>query len=87
MKIDFVRFSDAAICPTKGSSDAAGFDLYSDEDVPVTPSTVKLLCTDIGFKIPRDYFRKIHPRSSFALKFIDVSGGVIDADYSVCDFF
>ena len=50
MKIDFVRFSDAAICPTKGSSDAAGFDLYSDEDVPVPPSTVKLLPPEAIFE-------------------------------------
>ena len=81
MRIDLVRFSNAAICPTRESSDAAGFDLYSVEDVLVPPSTVKLLRTDIGFRIPRGYFGKIHPRSSCALKYTDVDGGVTDADY------
>ena len=81
MRIDFVRFSVAAICPAKGSSDLAGFDLYFVEDEFLPPSTVKLLCAVIGFKIPRDYFGKIHPHSSFVLRFTDVSGGVINANY------
>ena len=81
MRIDFVRFSDVAIFPTKGSSDAAGFDLYFVEDVLVPSATVKLLRTDIGFNIPKGYFGKIHPRSSFALRFTDIGGWVIDADY------
>ena len=81
MRIDFVRFRDAAICPTKGSSDASGFDLYSVEDVLLPPSTIKLLRTDIGFKIPRDYLGKIHRHYSFALRSTDVGGGVIDANY------
>ena len=69
--------------PKKGSSDVADFDLYSVEDMLVPSSTVKLLCTDVGFKIPRDYFGKIHPRSCVSLRFTDVSGGVIDADYRI----
>ena len=81
MRVEFVKFSNAAICPTKGSSDAAGFDLCSVKDVLVPLSTVKLLRADIGLKIPRGYFGKIHPQSSFALRFTDVCGGVIDADY------
>ena len=81
MRVEFVKFSNAAICPTKRSSDAVGFDLYSVKDVLVPLSTVKLLSTDIGFKIPRGYFGKIHRQSSFTLRFTDVCGGVIDADY------
>ena len=81
MRTDFVKFSAAAICPTKRSSDAAGFDLYSVEDVLVPPSTVKTIRTDIGFKIPRCYFGKIHSRASSALRFTDASGGVIYSDY------
>ena len=39
--------------PDKGcSSVVAGFDLYSVEDVLVHHSTVKIICTDIGFKFP-----------------------------------
>ena len=81
MGVHFIKFSSAAICPTKGSADAAGYDLYSVKNVLVPPAIIKLICTDIGFKIPRDYFGKVHATSSFAFHFTDVSGGVIDADY------
>ena len=56
MKIDFVRFSSAAITPTQGTKDSAGFGLYSVEDVLVSPNSTKLIRTDIGFKIMRGYF-------------------------------
>ena len=67
-------------CPTKGLADAAGFDLYSVEDFIIPPSNVRVIQTDIGFKIPRGYFGKVHSRSSFTLQFTDVGGGVTDAD-------
>ena len=81
MKIDFVRFSSAAIAPKQDTKDSAGFVLYSVGDVLVSPSSTKIIRTDIGFKIPRGYFGKIYSRSSFALRFTEVGGGVIDADY------
>ena len=81
MRIDFDRFSKNEICPTKGSADAAGFDLYTTEEVLVPPSNVRIVPTDIGFKIPKGYFDKIPSRSSFAMQFTGVGGGVIDSDY------
>lgn len=81
MNIDFFRFTNAAICQTWGSSDAAGYNIYSVVNVSVPPTMVKLIRIDIGFKIPRGYFGKILARSSFALRFTDAFGGVIDADY------
>ena len=81
MRVDDVRFRDGTICPTKRYSDAAGFELYSVENVLVPPSTLKLLRTNIEFKILRDYFRKTYPSSSFALRFTDARGGVIDTNY------
>ena len=41
-----------------------------------------LIQTDIGFKILRAYFGKIHPRSTWAIQFTGAGGGVIDSDYS-----
>ena len=67
MRTDFLRFSNDAIWPTKGSPDAAGYDLYSTEEVNVSPSSVRIILTDVGFKIPKSYFGKIHSRSSFAM--------------------
>ena len=62
MKIDFVRFSSAAIAPTQGTKDSAGFDLCSVEDVLASPNSTKIIRTDNGFKIPRDYFGKIYSK-------------------------
>ena len=59
MKIDFVRFSSAAIATTQGTKDSAGFDLYSVEDVHVCLNSTKIIRTNIGFKISRGYFGKI----------------------------
>ena len=81
MRIDFVRFTKNVICPTKGSADTADFDFYSIEEVLVPPSNVRTVPTDIGLKIPKGYFGKIHLRSSFAMQFTDFGGGVIDSDY------
>ena len=82
MKINFVRFSSAAIAPTQGTKDSAGFDLYPVQDVLVSRNSTKIIRTDTGFKIPRGYFGKIYSRSSFALRFTEIGGGgVIDADY------
>ena len=81
MRIDFVKFSSAAIPPAKGSADDVWYDLYSAENALVPPAMMKLFRTDIDYKIPKSYFGKIHARSSFALHFTDVDGGVIDDDY------
>ena len=80
MIIDFSKFSNDAIKPTKGTPDSAGFDLYSTENILVAPSSVRIINTCIGFKIPRGYVGKIYARSSFVVKFTDVSAGVIDSN-------
>ena len=77
MIIDFAKFSNDAIEPTKGNPDSAGFDLYSTENILVAPSSV----------IPSGYFRKNYARSGFAVKFTDVGGGIVDADSRVSVFF
>ena len=51
MIIDFVKFSNDAIEPAKGTPDSAGFDLYSTENILVAPSSVRIINTCIGFKI------------------------------------
>ena len=58
MKIDFVRFSNSAIVPTKGTEDSAGFDLCSVEDVTISSNSIKIIKTDIGLKILKGYFGK-----------------------------
>ena len=89
MMIDFIKFANDAIEPTKGTPDSAGFDLYSTENILVAPSRVRIINTCIGFKIPCGYLGKLYARSGFAVKFTDVFGGIVDADYRgpVCVIF
>ena len=74
MKIDFVRFSNSAIVPTKGTEDSAGFDLCSVEDVTISSNSIKIIKTDIGLKILKGYFGKIYVRSSLAVRCTEISG-------------
>ena len=81
MKIDFVRFSNSAIVPAKGTKDSAGFDLYSVEDVTISSNAIKIVKTNIDFKISKGYFEKIYARSSLAVRCTEIGGSVIDADH------
>ena len=45
MRIDFLKFSYDAIFRTKGSPDAAGYELYSTKEVIVSPPGVRIIPT------------------------------------------
>ena len=68
--------------PTRGTPDAAGYDLYSSETITLPPHTRALVSTNIVIQVPVGTYGRIAPRSGLAAKFsIDLSVGVIDADY------
>lgn len=74
--------TETAKLPTRGSTYAAGFDLYSDEDTIIPAGTRKLVSTGIAVAVPIGYYGRVAPRSGLANKHgIDVFAGVIDADY------
>ena len=76
------RLHENAKLPTKGSKLAAGYDLYSCEDITIGPWSKKLVSTGLGMTVPLGTYRRIAPRSGLALKkSIDVLAGVIDHDY------
>jgi dUTP pyrophosphatase len=83
--INFLRFKrldPAATLPTRGSSAAAGLDLYSIEPVSLSTNERALVRTGLAVAIPEGYYGRIAPRSGLATyKGIDVLAGVIDADY------
>ena len=81
MKIKFKKFSQRARTSTQGTSGSAGFVVYSAEERIFSPCSSVLIQTDIGFKILRGYFGKIHPRSSWVIQFTGAGGWVIDSDY------
>ena len=74
--------SDKAQVPTRGSSDAAGYDLYSAEDIIVPAHGKATVDTQISIATPPGTYGRIAPRSGLAAKnMITTGAGVIDADY------
>ena len=78
--------SRTAQLPHYGSSDAAGMDMYADEQPPegtkINPGERKLIKTGVAMAVPPGYYGRIAPRSGLAYKHgIDVMAGVIDGDY------
>ena len=68
--------------PTRGSTPAGGYDLYSTEDAIVAPHSRAIVSTDIAILVPTGTYGCIASRSGLAVKFsFDISAGVIDADY------
>ncbi len=90
MKIDLMFLTKTAKRPTKGTADAAGYDLYADmsdiegSSLTINPGETAKISTGIAMAIPRGYFGGIYARSGLAIK----NGvrpancvGVIDSDY------
>ncbi|XP_038186421.1 deoxyuridine 5'-triphosphate nucleotidohydrolase, mitochondrial [Arvicola amphibius] len=78
----FVRLSEHATAPTRGSARAAGYDLYSAYDYTIAPMEKAIVKTDIQIAVPSGCYGRVAPRSGLAVKhFIDVGAGVIDEDY------
>ena len=73
-----------AILPTRGSAEAAGYDLYSIDTISIAPGETKLVHTGLAIEIPENFWGGIYARSGLATK----KGlrpancvGVIDSDY------
>jgi dUTP pyrophosphatase len=73
---------DNVILPTKGSREAAGWDLYAAQDYELRPGDTMKISTGVRVaKFPNGTFGQIASRSGLASKGICVTGGVIDRDY------
>ena len=68
--------------PVRSTSQSAGYDLFSCEDVVIEPSVRRSVRTGISLSMPEGVYGRIAPRSGLSLRhFIDIAGGVIDPDY------
>lgn len=85
-KIRFKRLNSMATTPSRGSEQAAGYDLYAAIEGPVTikPHTTEKIGTGLSFELPDNTFGAIFARSGLATK----QGlrpancvGVCDSDY------
>lgn len=86
MNINIKKLSDKATIPTRGSEQAAGYDLYAAnlEIITIEPHKTVKVPTDLALEIPDGYFGGIFARSGLATK----QGlrpancvGVVDSDY------
>lgn len=80
------KLTDTAVIPTRGSSEAAGVDLYANisEEIKIKPYETKKIGTGVAMKLPKGTFGAIFARSGLATK----NGlrpancvGVCDSDY------
>ena len=68
--------------PSRATTSSAGYDLYSSECITVGSFKAVVIDTSVTVSMPKDCYGRIAPRSSLAVKLIDVGGGVIDSDYT-----
>jgi dUTP pyrophosphatase len=80
--LNFKQLDPRATLPTRGSSAAAGLDLYSIEAVSLEPGQRVIARSGLAVAIPEGFYGRLAPRSGLATKKgLDVLAGVIDADY------
>jgi len=80
--LSFKRLDPQAVLPTRGSSLAAGLDIYAIEVLTIQPGERYLARTGLSVAIPEGYYGRLAPRSGLATnKGLDTLAGVIDADY------
>ncbi len=86
MKIELKKLDENAILPSRGSSQAAGYDLYalSEEVISIEPHSTVMVGTGLSMAIPDGYFGGVFARSGLASKRSLRPAncvGVIDSDY------
>lgn len=73
--------SEHAQAPRRGSTDAAGYDLYASENAIIPAGQWALVETGCAVKLPVGTYGRIAPRSGLSVKGVMVGAGVIDRDY------
>ena len=78
------KISLTAQVPERGSTKAAGYDLFSDKTTTtIQPNAIQLVPTGIAITCPPGTYGRIAPRSGLTIKHnINVLAGVIDPDYT-----
>ena len=86
MNMKIKKLTETAVIPTRGSNQAAGYDLYADLEnaIEVKPHETVNINTGISIAVPEGYFGAIFARSGLStkkgLRPANCSG-VIDSDY------
>jgi dUTP pyrophosphatase len=81
-KLQIKKLYQEARCPTQGSDEAAGWDLYSIEEKEIPSGGYFLVSIGISIAIPQGTYTWIVPRSGLVVKnMIEIGAGVINTDY------
>ena len=81
LKIRIKFLSAAAKVPTRAHDGDAGWDLYSAENVDISPDETRVVATGIAVAIPCGWYGQIKVRSSHGRSGVIVTAGVIDSSY------
>ena len=83
LNIEFAKLDPDAIIPTKGSPQAAGWDLYALEETTVRRNVSSMIKTGLVIAIPNGWEGQIRCRSSLGKKGMIMPNGIgtIDSDY------
>ena len=77
-----VKRRPAATLPNRATDGSAGYDSTSSHAAVIPARAQLLVKTGISGCPPQGSYIRIAPRSSFAVKGIDVMAGVVDPDYT-----
>jgi dUTP pyrophosphatase len=69
------------VMPKKGTSNSAGFDLYSPSAFRIYPNAIAKINTKVKIAVPPGTYAQIYSRSGLAVNGVVVIAGTIDADY------
>lgn len=81
-KLRVLRLISDAKLPVRADGGSAGYDLFSNVSVTINPGERVMVKTGIALTVPYGTYGRIASRSSMALKYMDVCGGVIDRSYT-----
>ena len=70
-----------AIIPVRATEGSAGYDVFAYNDKLIPKHSAKKICVGTKLEIPSGIYAEFKTRSSYALKNLNVVGGVIDSDY------
>ena len=84
--VKFKRLTERAVVPSYQSEHAAGMDLYSANEEPISIEPKEIVLIPLGFSmaLPDHFEAQVRPRSGLSTKFgitLPNSPGTIDADY------
>lgn len=79
MKVQLL--TKTAQVPSRKNPGDAGYDLYSDEDINLFPGERRLASTGVALSVPEGHYGRVAPRSSMAMKGVDIGAGVVDSSY------